>query len=223
MLASLLTASTLLPLLAVASPVVKRDAASITSAITQIETNINTLNTTLNGFNKGDLFAIAEVLSIQKETDNLGDSISAATNAAKASAPLSDTDSGTVAVAVVNLQPQIFSLLNNIQSKKPAFDSAVLGVGSVSPQVKQSLQKQKQLSGDLGKAITAKLTPTYAAFAPTINQQIADAFDKAIATFSQKGGLFQVPAFPSFTQFQTAMQKYQKQQKSGKTGILGGL
>lgn len=223
MLASLLTASTLLPLLAIASPVVKRDAASITSAITQIETNINTLNTTLNGFNKGDLFAIAEVLSIQKETDNLGDSITAATNAAKASAPLNDADSGTVAVAVVNLQPQIFSLLNNIQSKKPAFDSAVLGVGSVSPQVKQSLQKQKQLSGDLGKAITAKLTPTYAAFAPTINQQIADAFDKAIATFSQKGGLFQVPAFPSFTQFQTAMQKYQNQQKSGKTGLLGGL
>ncbi|CAK4033295.1 Hypothetical predicted protein [Lecanosticta acicola] len=224
MYASLLTASTLLPLLALAAPIAKRDAASIVTAINQIETNINSLNTTLNGFKEGDVLAAVEVLEIQQETETLGDSISAAAAAANASAPLNDTESGTVATAVVGLEPQIFSLLDNIQRKKPAFDSAILGVGSVSPQVEQDLEQQKALSAELGNAITAKLTQTYAAFAPVINQQIADAFDQAIATFATSGGLFALPPVPSFDAFESAVTTAsQGDSSSGSDGLLGGI
>lgn len=46
--------------------VVKRDAASIVSALQTVQNNIHTLNATVNTFNKGDLDGLFKVLKIQK-------------------------------------------------------------------------------------------------------------------------------------------------------------
>lgn len=46
--------------------VVKRDAASIVAALKNVQTNVQTLNATVNTFNKGDLDGLIKVLKIQK-------------------------------------------------------------------------------------------------------------------------------------------------------------
>ena len=191
---------------ALAAPVEKRSATSIVNAINTIESRIATLNNTLNPFEPRQITAIATVLAVQLETDALGDAINAATKATTASAPLSEDDSNTVAQAVLLLEPQIASLITNIISKKPAFDTAVLGIGSVAPQVEQDLKEQNTASTALGNAITAKLTPDFAALAPLVLGEISAAFQSGIQAYAVPGGVFSLPPLPSFEAFKEALE-----------------
>jgi hypothetical protein len=171
---------------ALASPILstKRDAASIVSSISTISSDITTLNSTLNTFNQGNLLNALTALKIQSQTEKVSDSLLAATSTAASSQPLNGDDSFKVAAAILDLQPKIFSLLDNLQSRKPVFDKAVLGLVGVSGQVLKSLQYQKQLSEAFGVTVAQKLAEPFKTFAPLIRGQISGAFDEAIATFS---------------------------------------
>ncbi|CAK1368224.1 hypothetical protein CB0940_11099 [Cercospora beticola] len=177
--------------------VVKRDAASIVAALKNVQTNVQTLNATVNTFNKGDLDGLIKVLKIQKQTSAVGDSVVTAASTAQQSEVLNEADTQKVAEGVLALKADLDTFLPNLSSKKPAFDSVAF-LFSVSKTVAQSLQTQKQQSANLGDAITAKLTGPLAGFAPLINAQIAEQFDKAIAVFQQQGGLIPLPPIPSF-------------------------
>ena len=179
-----------------AFPILQRDAASIDAAITNIEGQISTLNNTLNGFAPYQPTAIITVLKVKFETDKLGDAISSATQTIGASQPLDDDDSLNVAEATLNLEPMIFSLLDNIVAKKNAFDTAVLGIASVSATVKQSLEKQKQLSADLGQALVSKLSSFFSGPAGIVNADIATHFSDAINAYSVSGGTIPLPPVP---------------------------
>ncbi|USW57873.1 Putative Cell wall mannoprotein [Septoria linicola] len=177
--------------------VVKRDAASIVAALKTVQTNVQTLNTTVTSFNKGDIDGLFKVLKIQKQTSAVGKSVEAATQTAQASEVLNEDDTFKVAEGVLALKADLDTFLPNLSSKKPAFDSVGV-LFSVSKTVLKSLQDQKAQSGALGGAITPKLTGPLAGFAPLINAQIAEQFDKAIAVFQQPGGVIPLPAIPSF-------------------------
>ncbi|CAF9907229.1 MAG: hypothetical protein GOMPHAMPRED_005055 [Gomphillus americanus] len=198
----------LLATTALAAPLIQRDAASILQAITNIENHITTLNNTLNTFNGNLLTTIPTVLKIEEQTAELGDAISAATDAANLSPALSETDSGTVATAVVTLVPKIQSLLSNIIAHKNTFDRAVLGIGSVSPQVEQDLQTQSKLSDEFSGALIAKLAPDYAALAPLITNQISAAFQNAVKIFATSGGLFHLPAVQGLGEFEELLKNF---------------
>ena len=103
-----------------------------------------------------------------------------------------------MAQATVGLESQIFSLLNNIVSKKPAFDTAVFGIVSVSATVKQGLVKQKQLSAELGEALVSKLSGFFAGAAGSVNRDIADRFQGAMDAYGVSGGTIPLPPFPGF-------------------------
>ncbi|KAK4503416.1 hypothetical protein PRZ48_004331 [Zasmidium cellare] len=186
--------SALLPL-ALASPVA-RDVNTIVASINTISSNIKTLNTTLNTFHKGDLDSGLKVLKIQSQTDKLGKSINAGTSAAQTSQPLNSDDSFTVAVAVLNLQPQVISLLDNIEQHKPAFDAAIIDLVSVTPQVEQDLKNQNQSTAGLSNAIVARLADPYPSLAGTVTGPIFSKFNEAIALFAQPGGLIALPPLP---------------------------
>ncbi|KAK4506452.1 hypothetical protein PRZ48_000184 [Zasmidium cellare] len=172
----------LFPLLALASPaIVKRDDASIDQAIGYISGNITKLNNTLNTFTKPKDAITA--LTIKSESDDLTKSVNNAATVANASAPLNDDQSFNVATAILNLEPNIFSVLDNIKAHKPQFDTAILGA-SASPLVKSSLQDSKKAADGFGTAITPKLTSAYQNAAPVIIKQIDDKFDDAIAYYS---------------------------------------
>lgn len=84
----------------------------------------------------------------------------------------------------------------NIASKKPAFDPVVIGLFSVSGQVKKSLQDQKALTVALGYAIAEKLIGAFKESAPQLNKELAAEFDAAIAAFSNNDGLPVPDVFP---------------------------
>ncbi|KXT11155.1 hypothetical protein AC579_4069 [Pseudocercospora musae] len=178
----------------------KRDAASIISAVKNIQSKITTLNSTVTSFNKGDLDGLVKVLKIQQQSTDVGNAVKSATSTAQASQPIpADTATSTpnnqVAAAVLSLKDSLQSFLTNLQSKKPAFDS-VVAVVSVSQQIKQTLTQQKGSSDALGTAITIKLASPYKDFAPLITGQIDGYFNQAIQTFSQPGGVISLPPLP---------------------------
>ncbi|KJY02210.1 antigenic cell wall galactomannoprotein [Zymoseptoria brevis] len=175
---------------AIASPIVhvKRDAASILSSISAISAQITTLNNTLNTFTPGNLINTFTILKIQQQTKQIEDAITAATNTAGNSKNLNADDSGKIATAVLDFTPKTYSLLDNLQSKKPVFDKAILGLISVSSMVKDSLQRQKQLSASFSSTLASKLAEPFKSLAPFISAPLADAFDMAIKTFSAPSG-----------------------------------
>lgn len=175
---------------AIASPIVhvKRDATSIISSISAISAQITTLNNTLNTFTPGNLINTFTVLKIQQQTKQVEDAINAAINTAGNSKNLNADDSGKIATAVLDFTPKTYSLLDNLQRKKPVFDKAVLGLVSVSSMVKDSLQRQKQLSASFSSTLASKLAEPYKSLAPIISDSVAAAFDKAIKTFSAPSG-----------------------------------
>ena len=74
---------------------------------------------------------------------------------------------------------EIASLLANIVSRKKAFDTAILGIGSVSQTVLASLKKQKEESATLGTALVNVLNGIFALGAAQQNDKIAADFDAA--------------------------------------------
>ena len=106
---------------------------------------------------------------------------------------LDDNDSLTVALEAINLEPQISSLLINIVSRKKAFDTAILGIGSVSKTVLASLEKQKDQSAALGAALVNVLNGVFALGAAQQNDLIAKDFDTAITAYKQPGGIISLP------------------------------
>lgn len=155
-----------------------------TTLTTTNQPQVTTLNTTLNAFEPNILLNGLQALKIQKQTNSISDSLTSATTVASASDPLNADDSFTVAAAILDFQPKIFSLLDNLQRRKPVFSKAILGLIGVDALVEKSLQRQKQLSAAFGSAVAEKLEEPFKGAAPVINGQIQDAFDEAIATFS---------------------------------------
>ncbi|KAI5362709.1 Putative Cell wall mannoprotein [Septoria linicola] len=172
----------LLPVLALATPsLYKRDGASITQAISYVNSNITAVNNTLNTFNKPKDSITA--LKIQVHTTELTKSVNSAASVANASAPLSNSEEFDVATAVLNLQPNINSLLDNVVAHKPQFGTAIFGF-SASPLVKKDLQDAEKAADAFGAALTPKLSGAYQQAAPIIVQQIDAKFDEAIKQFS---------------------------------------
>lgn len=107
------------------------------------------------------------------------------TDAADESEKFNDKGSGNVSNALLDLQPKINSVLDNIVSKKGAFEEAVLGFISLTWLVKSDLEDLKELSADLGSAVTKKLTKQYADLAPVLNKQIAKKFAEAVKAYEE--------------------------------------
>lgn len=188
-----------------ASPIIKRDVASITAAISEITDNVSpllpminnntqnsqsssqkvvTLNNTLNSFNPNIFLNTLQALEIEKQSSAVSKSLTSAIQVANASPALNSTDSFTVAVAVVNFSPKVLSLLQNLESRQPVFQKAILGIFSADPLVEKSLKQQKESSAEFGTAVADKLSEPFSGAAPLIADQISSAFDTAIATFA---------------------------------------
>lgn len=160
----------------------KRDAPAVVSAVKTLSDDMVALNQTLNSY-EGGLGSAITALKIKSQTDTVKKATESVTDAAKDSGKFNDKGSGSVANSLLALQPNINSVLDNIVSKKGAFEEALLGFISLTWLVKSDLEDLKELSAELGSAVTEKLTPQYAALAPTLNKQIAKAFAEAIKKY----------------------------------------
>jgi len=186
----------LLASLAAASPLVSRNqagsidlSAQVVERIQIIAEDATKLNSTLNTFRPDEFLGIFTALKIQDQTSQLNTDLTNAARVASASACWNTSGSEAVAGAIVNtLEPVIFAVLTNIVSRKPAFATAVFFFGDLSETVESDLQTQSGLSAQFGNAVTSKLTPAFAGFAPIINGAIAQAFTNATEAYQSCTG-----------------------------------
>lgn len=159
------------------------DGASINAGLTTISNQLVKMNSTLNKF-QGGLSGTLMALQIQGESLTLESNIKTATTTINKAAPLSDEDSTTIAFAIVSLSHNIYDVLDNLILKKPAFDNAILGVGSASLLVKLDLVNLKKATDTLGTGLTKKLTPKIADVAPLMISAIDHHFDQALTVYA---------------------------------------
>ncbi|RMZ79680.1 hypothetical protein DV738_g3245, partial [Chaetothyriales sp. CBS 135597] len=172
------------PLVPEAAPALaRRDQASITNAITEISNNLIELNNTVTEFYPSVPGTITAI-KVAALAGDLKHTIDHGTNIVSQSEVLTQEESLPVAFAVINLSNEVFSSLNNIVSKKWAFDDAILGFASASPLVKLLLQALRSSTQEFGTTLTSKLDASLQGVAPTILTNIDNAFAAAIAAYS---------------------------------------
>jgi hypothetical protein len=186
-----------LALLGTATPLEPRQqtdqAAAELQAISTLSAGLVTLNGTLNKLKLNDPLGFLEALKVQQQTTAVINDLTACAQIANRSLPFTKDESGAIAVAVVNLEPTIFSTLNNIVAHKPAFATAIFIVGDLTLTVENNLIQQRELSGEFSAALAAKLSEPYAGFAPLIAGQIDNAFATAIEAYKSCEGLICLP------------------------------
>jgi len=159
------------------------------------------LNNTINSFQPGFWQVLHDdvtVVKVQLQIPKVEKAISAATVVANSAANFTITESFAMAQIIVGqLQPQIFSSLDNIVVHKPYF-TKVGGFIDVSKTVHKSLVDQKNLSAQFSAAVVDRLDPALKGAAQPILAQFTAAFDKAIEAFDSCTSLICPPALPSF-------------------------
>lgn len=167
---------------ATASPVhVARDANGVSDALATISNQTVELNEIVTDF-EGGIKGLIPALKIQSKSKKLEGTLGDAIDAAKDSEKFTKDESYAISEAVINFEPKVSALLKEMSNKKPEFDDVLFGLGT--KLAKKSLEKQKDLSGELGDAIVDKLIPELADLAPIINDKIAAAFEKALEVFN---------------------------------------
>ncbi|KAL4919197.1 hydrophobic surface binding protein A-domain-containing protein [Aspergillus aurantiobrunneus] len=161
---------------------IKRDGAAVIDAVNTISESMVTLNSTVTSY-QGGILGTVTALKIEFQSVALSNDLRDAIAVTSDSANFTEDESLNVSAAFIDLQPNIFSTLDNIVAKKPQFDTGLLGIGSLAFLVRANLESQRDLAAELGEAVAGKLTPTYAGLAPLLNAQIADKFEEAIAVF----------------------------------------
>ncbi|OJJ06024.1 hypothetical protein ASPVEDRAFT_87347 [Aspergillus versicolor CBS 583.65] len=177
----------ILPLLACITAVqgltIPRDAAPVLSSLDTITGQLHSLGGLVQKFSGGGNGTLA-ALEIQGKTGDLKTTVDNGTTAIKKIEPLDEGDSSKVVNVVVELQSDIYDLLDLLVDKKPAFDTAILGVGSASFLVKIDLEGLQKSTGQLGEAITSKLVEELKRLAPLVTSDIDFHFAQAIKAFS---------------------------------------
>ncbi|KAJ0418728.1 hydrophobic surface binding protein A-domain-containing protein [Aspergillus carlsbadensis] len=168
---------------AVQALVIPRDATPILSALDTITTQLHTVGDLVEVFTGGFNGTFA-ALQIQGETGELRTAINNGVSAIRNIQPLNEADSVQVVNVVVALQSDIYGLLDLLVEKKPAFDTAIFGIGSASFLVRIDLQTLRNSTAQLGSAITSKLVDELQRLAPLITSSIDFHFSQALAVYS---------------------------------------
>lgn len=179
----LFTIPFLASIVAVQGLIIPRDATPVLSSLDAITTQLHALGRLVEKFDGGANGTLA-ALEIQGKTGDLKTTVDKGTTAIKKIQPLNENDSAKVVNVVVELQSDIYDLLDLLVQKKPAFDTAILGVGSASFLVKIDLEGLQKSTEQLGETITSKLVDELKRLAPLVTSDIDFHFAQAIKAFS---------------------------------------
>ncbi|KAK7510099.1 hypothetical protein IWZ03DRAFT_433781 [Phyllosticta citriasiana] len=166
---------------------------AISQSLDTITDRIKSLNETVSKFEGGEIKGVFELLEIKSKTDQLNDGIENCTAVTNKTGKLDITASTTVGTKILGLQPDIFSLLDNVKSKKPEAEKAGFGLLDVVTLLRGELTKTKEKTRQLGSAFTAALDAALAPQAGPVNQGIQDRFTSTIDAYQGEAGLIQLP------------------------------
>jgi hypothetical protein len=166
--------SLVLALSATATPTpVKRDAASIESAIASIASAVNALDTTEKAYTGGATTAL------QTASDAVVSATNAGTTTANASGDLSDLDALSLVTPIQDLTTDVQTAVTDIINLYDLISAA----GAVS-QTLNDLIAQNTSATALANAITAKVPADLQSTAAGLSAGITDAIQKGITAYS---------------------------------------
>ncbi|CEL09004.1 hypothetical protein ASPCAL12148 [Aspergillus calidoustus] len=155
----------------------------ILSGLQSINNQLDALSASLRNFN-GGLQGTLAALQIQGQTMDLVHIIDNATGATNGTSNLNQAESITITNRVVQLQDDIFSTLDLLEEKKPAFDTAVLGLASASILVRADLEALQSSTRLLGNAIVQRLVMSLRGLGPLITGNIDFHFSHALRHYA---------------------------------------
>jgi len=178
-------AAAAVPLLALASPVVKRasdaDVQAITVAIGYIGGNVTKLDGQVNALGNDDTFGALGTLS---STSDLQNSLTNAQNVVGAvQGQFDDSQSGALSIPLTQLVPKVIQLLNDIIAAKPKYQTALFG-GDASFIVEANLKTSQSGTLSFESKLVAVLSPTYQNLAPSVTGPLDAKFTEAVAAYA---------------------------------------
>ncbi|KAH7356705.1 hydrophobic surface binding protein A-domain-containing protein [Rhexocercosporidium sp. MPI-PUGE-AT-0058] len=153
----------------------KRDAATILSDISTIDSNVKALTATFNNYN-GGVFSAFPILGAESK---LEDSIKQGTTDAKASSQQSSADSKSIIAAIDNLIPDIEASLAAAEKKRAQF-----AADNLTATVQKDLANLKAETDDFADALIAIASADTKAQGTAQKAKIDSDFDAAIAYFA---------------------------------------
>jgi hypothetical protein len=170
-----------LPLLSLAAASLeRRDAATVTSVLSGISSQINAVDTIVKAYTGGSID------SLSAASAKLLGAITSGTATIKGSAPLSDADAGTIAQSVITLNTSTAAVVDDLIAKKSLFDSQSPPAGGV---ILKSLQDQASASADFATALTALTPSDLQAVASSLSAAIAANLARGVAAFQSDANL----------------------------------
>jgi len=166
--------------LALALPLVVRDAVTVENDITQkIAPQATTLANAVNGFPASGL---AGALGIHTDATGLVTTVNSATTDTKAAGAFSEANAETILGDVQSLTPTILNTLTAIVAKKANFTS--LPIGGIPALVLSDLQSLNTSVVSFASALIADAPASLVPNATTLKNTVASAFATAIAAYS---------------------------------------
>ncbi|KAK2067289.1 hypothetical protein P8C59_001045 [Phyllachora maydis] len=164
---------------ALAAPqLLKRDLATLQTAITNIASSLGALDKAIKGIT-ADVSSTQPVLEAATAAQKV---LSSAATNISASQPLSLSDALSLQTAGKDLTTAVNTTIGDLVAKKPVFDQ--MGVSSI---VLTQLQAQKNASAALTAAIVSKIPAIGQGIANQTISQSTAVIDQAIAAFSAPG------------------------------------
>lgn len=160
----------------------QRDAASIITALQNIDNGTQQVLADVNAF-QGGRDGVNQAVKIQTDSNTLNQIIQNGITAAQATTQLNDADSAAVANAVTKIQPGVFNVLTALTNKKELFSAASLGFDAI-PLVENALTSQRQSTNDFGNNVTAVLSTTIKRVSPLLTTNIDFHFVRALQAFA---------------------------------------
>lgn len=155
---------------------------TILSDIQTIKSDLSTLQSQVEAFS-GSNASLLNALNIKNAADKVDQDIQTATSDTASSAPVSDTDSASIASSISSLQVQVFDTIDALVTKKESFTKGKLGIDAVSI-VHNELVMLRQDTEYFGGNVTEKLTPKLEKVAPLLVDNIDFHFVRGIQAFS---------------------------------------
>ncbi|PWY87337.1 hypothetical protein BO94DRAFT_585885 [Aspergillus sclerotioniger CBS 115572] len=174
MLAKSLLAA-LLAVSATASPIIKRDAATVLSDLETILSDVETLDSVVSSWDGSLLTA----LTILTDYNNLKSALDTAITDTEATSTLSDSDSSSITSEVQTLGTSIVATLDTIIDKESVAASA-----GVSSTLLSSVETLQTSTNTLGADLEAIATSSDAETIASVVTEVDAAFSSAIAAYS---------------------------------------
>ncbi|RAK96929.1 cell wall mannoprotein 1 family protein [Aspergillus ibericus CBS 121593] len=152
--------------------IVERDASAITDVLSQIQTQVQALDSAINAYSGGDPSKVESA-----STSLVSDINSGVTTVNKAS-ELSATDALTITGPVQDVTKEVQTTISDLIAKKSQFVAAGSG-GTVYSQ----LEKQYTASKNLADAITSKVPSSLSSIASSLASGITDAIQKGVDAY----------------------------------------